>query len=76
MVALPSYSPDLNPIEGLWRWMREEVTRNFCHASMRHLFDACKAFIDRINADPQRLVSRLWPRFELDPAFEKFLVSM
>ena len=59
-VALPSYSPDLNPIEGLWKWMREEVTRNFCHASMRHLFDACKAFIDRINTDPQRLVSRLW----------------
>ena len=76
VVALPSYSPDLNPIEGLWKWMREEVTRNFCHATMRHLFDACKAFIDRINMDPQRLVSRLWPRFELDPAFEKFLVSM
>ena len=34
VVALPSYSPDLNPIEGLWKWMREEVTRNFCHASM------------------------------------------
>ena len=75
VVALPSYSPDLNPIEGLWKWMREEVTRNFCHASMRHLFDACKAFIDRVNADPQRLVSRLWPRFELDLEFEKFLVS-
>ena len=84
VITLPSYSPDLNPIEepalsltgGLWKWMREEVTRNFCHASMRHLFDACKAFIGRINADPQRLVSRLWPRLELDPAFEKFLVSM
>ena len=75
VVALPSYSPDLNPIEGLWKWMREEVTRNFCHASMRHLFDACKAFIDRVNADPQRLVSRFWPRFELDLEFEKFLVS-
>ena len=75
VIALPSYSPDLNPIEGLWKWMREEVTRNFCHASMRHLFEACKAFIDRINTDPQRLVSRLWLRFELDPEFEKFLVS-
>ena len=75
VIALPSYSPDLNPIENLWKWMREEVTRNFCHASMRHLFDACKAFIDRINVDPQWLVSRLWPRFELDPEYEKFLVS-
>ena len=55
--------------------MREEVTRNFCHASMRYLFDACKVFIDRINTDPKQLVSRLWPRFELDLEFEKFLVS-
>ncbi len=65
----------INPIEGLWKRMREEVTRTFCHASMRHPLDACKAFIDRINGDPLRLVSRLWPRFELDPEFEKFLVS-
>ena len=76
VVGLPSDRPDLNPIEGLWKWMREEVTRHFCPASMRHLLDACKAFLDRIHADPQRLVSRRWPRFDLDPAFEKFLVSM
>ena len=83
VIAPPSYSPDLNPIEepalsltgDLWKWVREEVAQNFCHASMRHLFDACKAFIERINADPRQLVWRLWPRFELDPEFEKFLVS-
>ena len=75
LIPLPGYSPDLNPIEGLWKWMREEVTMNFCHDSMRHLFDACKAFVDRINAHPEELVSRLWPKFELDPDFEQFLVS-
>lgn len=75
LIALPPYSPDLNPIEGLWKWMREEVTRNYCHPSMRHLFDACKAFIDRINTDPTTLVYRLWPKFELDPDYEKLLVS-
>ena len=32
-----------------------------------------KFLIDRINADPGRLVSRLRPRFELDIEFEKFL---
>jgi len=26
-IQLPSYSPDLNPIEGLWKWMREELTQ-------------------------------------------------
>ncbi len=75
LISLPAYSPDLNPIEGLWKWMREEVTRNHCHSSMRHVFDACKAFIDRINRDSTSLVYRLWPRFDLDPEYEKLLVS-
>ena len=42
---------------------------------MRDLFDACKAFIDRINRDSTSLVNRLWPKFELDPEYEKLLVS-
>ena len=63
---LPAYSPDLNPIEGLWKWIREEVTGGYCHVSVEALFSACKAFIDHINADPLALVQRLWPRFELD----------
>jgi len=72
---LPGYSPDLNPIEGLWKWMREDVTKNHCYVTMRELFDACKSFIDRINAIPKDVISRLWPKFELDPDFEKLLVS-
>ena len=73
---LPGYSPDLNPIERLWSWMREEVTAGYCHATMRELFDNCKAFIDRINTDAMALVDRLWPKFELDPDHEaKFRVS-
>lgn len=72
---LPGYSPDLNPIERLWKWLREEVTQHHCHASLRELFDACQAFIQRINANPQQVISRLWPKFHLDPDYEKFLVS-
>lgn len=75
LIPLPGYSPDLNPIEGLWKWMREEVTRNHCYATMRDLFDACKAFTDRINDDPGQIISRLWPKLELDPEYEKLLVS-
>ena len=76
LIPLPGYSPDLNPIEGLWKWMREEVTQNYCHATMRQLFDACIAFIRRINADPERLFSRLPPKLQLDPDFEKLLASI
>ena len=56
-------------------WMREEVTQNYCHKTMRQLFIDCKAFIDSINQDPGQVVKRLWPKFDLDPEFEKLLVS-
>jgi len=73
VVKLPGYSPDLNPIERLWDWMREEVTRGFCHGSVAELIAACRAFIERINRDPIALIDRLWPKFELDPEFEEKL---
>lgn len=72
--ALPVYSPDLNPIEGLWKWMRSEVTRNTYYPTMRSLFDACKAFVERINQDPDAIIGRLWPVFELDPEVEKLRI--
>jgi transposase len=75
LVPLPGYSPDLNPIERLWQWMREDVTQLFCHESLKHLFDDCLAFIRRINLDPEQLIARLWPKFDLDPDFEKFALS-
>ena len=71
LIELPSYSPDLNPIEGLWKWMREEVTQHYCHKTLNELFDDCKRFIEEINCDPLAIIQRLWPRFELDPEAEK-----
>lgn len=75
LVALPGYSPDLNPIEGLWKWMREEVTQLCCYPTMRALFDACISFINTINQNPLEIVSRLWPRFTLNPEEEKIRFS-
>ncbi|MFM7315803.1 MAG: transposase, partial [bacterium] len=71
IIALPGYSPDLNPIEGLWKWVREDFTQLCCYPSITALFDACKIFIERINKKPIDMVNRLWPRFELDPEVEK-----
>jgi len=75
LLQLPAYSPDLNPIEGLWKWMREDVTQHFCHESLDDLFTDCLAFIEYINLDPVALIKRLWPKFNLDPDYEKLLVS-
>jgi transposase len=75
LVRLPSYSPDLNAIEGLWKWMREEVTQMSCYHTLRELFEACKKFIDNINDNAMEIVNRLWPRFELDAETEKLRFS-
>ena len=75
IIPLPGYSPDLNPIEGLWKWMRAEVTQLHCYESTQAIFDACKKFIETINQNPLEIITRLWPRFELDPETEKLGVS-
>jgi hypothetical protein len=35
------------------------------------LIEACQSFLAGINREPIALVDRLWPNFELDPAFEE-----
>ena len=75
LLPLPAYSPDLNPIEGLWKWMREDLTQHHCFKYLYQLEFACHAFIDRINLDPLAIISRLWPKFSLDPDYEKLLFS-
>ena len=41
---LPGYSPDFNPIERLWRWMKTEYIHNQCWASKKSL----KKYLQRI----------------------------
>ena len=43
LVALPAYSPDFNPDEAIWDWVRAEVTANTCFgtaATVREKVDA------------------------------------
>lgn len=75
LIRLPAYSPDLNPIEGLWKWIREEVTQLYCHPTVQALAKACFDFVNHINLKPDLLLKRLWPKFDLDPDFENLLVS-
>ena len=61
LVFLPGYSPDLNPIERMGGWMRQEVTRGHCHKSVAELTAACQKFIATINQDSIAVVDRLSP---------------
>lgn len=40
LMYLPSYSPELNPIERLWQWLRKEVTHNRLFETLEALMDA------------------------------------
>jgi transposase len=58
LVALPSYSPDFNPDEAIWDWIREEATANTCFgtaAKVRQKVDAFFAgLVERATEVKQR----------------------
>ena len=75
LVPLPGYSPDLMPVEALWRWLREDVTYHHCHASADDLPRRVADFEVRLNRDPFVIADRLWVKEHLDPDEEKLRFS-
>ncbi len=75
LVRLPGYSPDLMPVEALWRWLREDVTYHHCHAGAEDLIRRVGAFEARLNRDPVAIADRLWVKDRLDPHEEKLRFS-
>jgi transposase len=75
LVPLPGYSPDLMPVEPLWRWLREDVTYHHCHATAEDLTRCVAAFESRVNADPYAIADRLWVKDQLIPDEEKLRFS-
>ena len=58
LVALPGYSPDFNPDEAIWDWVREEVTANTCFGTAAKVREKVDAFFvnlaERVAEVPQR----------------------
>jgi transposase len=75
LVPLPGYSPDLMPVEALWRWLREEMTYHHCHSSADDLRRRAADFEARINQEPYAVADRLWVKDHLDPNEEKLRFS-
>ena len=55
------------PVEALWRWLREDVTYNHCHATANDLIRRIATFENKINQDPCIIADRLWVKDRLDP---------
>ncbi len=55
---LPNYSHKLNPVEQLWRWLREKVTHNKYYKTFKQLCQAIKAFFRSIQRCPHQVLKR------------------
>ena len=75
LVPLPGYSPDLMPVEALWRWLRQEVTANHCHATIAQLLQHVVTFTCLINQHPDVVTSRLAPKSALNWQEEELRIS-
>jgi len=56
---LPPYSPNLNLIEGLWKWMKATVIHNVFFSNVGKIRSAVQRFIRMINQEPENTVKRL-----------------
>lgn len=57
LMPLPPYSPELNPVENLWQYLRQNHLANRIFDSYDAIVDACCAAWNSLTAMPQRLAS-------------------
>jgi len=57
VMSLPTYSPKLNLIELLWKYLRRKVTHNHLYASITQLLEAVEAFFRRLDDNLAEVLS-------------------
>ena len=72
LVALPPYSPDFNPDEAIWDWVREEVTANTCFGTAIKVFEKVDAFFVGLAARAVEVIQRC--RRELQARADQLLL--
>jgi transposase len=59
LMFLPPYSPNLNLIEGLWKWMKEKVIYNVFYKTVPEIRKNVNEFLEVISRDPFTVIQRL-----------------
>lgn len=62
LVFLPPYSPQLNLIEGLWKWLKESVINNIFFPNVQKIALKVREFIHDVNQRPYEVINRLCVR--------------
>lgn len=57
LVFLPPYSPNLNPIERVWKFMRKKVTHNTFFSTFTKFLEVLKSFFNRFKSLAPELIS-------------------
>ena len=66
LVFLPPYSPNLNLIERLWKFLRKELLANNFFKSFKTVYSEIESFICSLHLEhTDKLSSLLTPKFEL-----------
>ena len=59
MAFLPPYSPDLNPVEYLWAWLKRHAMANFCPANLDELNTTARAKLKSAQRRPS-IIAACW----------------
>lgn len=62
LVFLPPYSPQLNIVEGLWKWLKSSVINNVFYSTVTEIRLRVGQFIDEIMKHPHAIIDRLCVR--------------
>jgi transposase len=59
LVFLPPYSPNLNLVQGLWKWLKESVVNNVFYSTIQKIKLNVRKFIQQVNKNPEKVINRL-----------------
>jgi transposase len=57
LVSLPGYSPELNPMENVWDYLRQNKLCATVWDSYEEIIDACRTAWNWLIADPNRITT-------------------
>ena len=72
---LPSYSPNLNLIERLWKFLRKEALQKW-HPTFEAMQQAVADVLDHLDRYQERLASLMTERFHLSPVPSTIVVGV
>jgi transposase len=72
---LPAYSPNLNLIERLWKFLRKEALQKW-HATFEEMQQAVAEVLDHLERYEEQLASLMTERFHLSPRISTVVVGV